>query len=398
MSFMETPAVYAQVLADCLSCGKCKERCSSLQLAGLSLPDVARGMTDALAASDDALGAYRAISQASGLAQAVRGCFFCKGCVEDCAAGVDVCELMYRSRSVFQQAGLIPRGAWSSVLVDQEWHIFTAYRAIYGIGYADLTRHLAGEGLEGAADCSVAFFPGCSLAAYGPELTRAVFSYIEGHAGKCTLIDECCGSPLKSAGFLKRAAALEQRIVDQVVGSGASVLVTVCPGCRNILSAALAARGADVEVVDFSRFALEHGGLEPHLPRQARIFRSCQDRDGSYLASTLDLLGAHGDVETICDGCCGAGGAVSAYSLDQQQAKVASALKGCAAGDTIITMCPTCTYTQAFFLQARPDLGIVPKNYLELLFAEGFDWGTVFSRLNGMWTGEYGAWLAQTLG
>ena len=41
---------------------------------------------------------------------------------------------------------------------------------------------------------------------------------------------------------------------------------------------------------------------------------------------------------------------------------------------------------------------IANKHYTELLFESSFDWDTVFGNLNGMWYGEYGAWLAQVLG
>lgn len=35
------------------------------------------------------------------------------------------------------------------------------------------------------------------------------------------------------------------------------------------------------------------------------------------------------------------------------------------------------------------------KHYAELLFDTQIDWDLVFAQLQGMWTGEYGPWLAQ---
>lgn len=395
MSFADIPSVYDDTLSACFACGKCREKCTSLQAAGMTLMEVASGMRNAVAYSEDAAECGRNIAGTDGLIQAVRGCFFCEHCVSDCEAGIDVTSLMYASRKVFQDTGLIPRGAYSSVLVDQEWHIFTAYRAIWGIGYPDLTRHIATEDTPAATDCAIAFFPGCSLAAYGPELTREVFAYIEQHRGKCTMIDECCGSPLKSAGFLDRAAALEQRIVDQVVASGAKAVVTVCPGCCNVLEAAFAARGLDIRAMTMAELLVEEGEAKRPLPQQARFFRSCQDRDGSYLDNALALFEGTADVQTICGGCCGAGGAVSAYSPEQQAAKVEEVLAQCESGDVLVSMCPTCAYTQAFQLSNTQRKDIVPKHYLELVFDSQFDWDKTFSQLGGMWTGEYGPWLSQ---
>ena len=63
-------------------------------------------------------------------------------------------------------------------------------------------------------------------------------------------------------------------------------------------------------------------------------------------------------------------------------------------GATVVTMCPTCTYTYAYRLMNAPR-DITNKHYTELLFDSQFDWDTVFGQLNSMWYGEYGAWLAE---
>ena len=63
-------------------------------------------------------------------------------------------------------------------------------------------------------------------------------------------------------------------------------------------------------------------------------------------------------------------------------------------GSTVVTMCPTCTYTYAFRLMQQPR-PLENKHYTELVFENQFDWDLVFGQLNSMWSGEYGAWLAQ---
>lgn len=394
MSVMEIPEVYDETLRKCLSCGKCMGRCESLQRAGMSLLDIANGMKNALVRSSDESELMVNIMATPGLVQAVRGCYFCKNCVVKCEADIRVTDLVYESRKVFQNDGLIERGAWTSVQVDQEWDIFTAYRAIYGIGYVDLTRHVAYEGHEPETDCEVAFFPGCALAAYGPELCRTVFAKVEELGGKTTMIDECCGSPLKSAGFLDRAVALEQRIVDEILTSGAHEVVCACPGCRNMVDSACKSRGLDIRAVTISRFLLEHGAASKKVPGHLRFFKSCQDRDAGYLRDTMELLDGDATVGMICNRCCGAGGAVSASFPDQQVEHVRAILDACEPGDTLVSMCPTCTYTQFYQMMndARDDITV--KNYLELLFDVEFDWPTTFAQLGGMWSGEYGPWLA----
>ena len=92
--------------------------------------------------------------------------------------------------------------------------------------------------------------------------------------------------------------------------------------------------------------------------------------------------------------CCGAGGAVNSFEPDRVDGQTEVKLSFAPEGSTVVTMCPTCTYTYAFYLMGHPrELG--NKHYAELLFDTQIDWDLVFAQLQGMWTGEYGPWLAQ---
>jgi Fe-S oxidoreductase len=333
------------------------------------------------------------------LVQAVRGCFFCTSCKNTCFAHNDVNKLIYHARAEFQSLGLIERSAWSSVQVDQEWDIFTAYRAVHDIWLTDLTRHIASDEHPADTDFQTAFFPGCSLAAYAPELTREIFDTVEALGGKTTLIDHCCGSPLKSAGFDSRTELLLSRIVEELKNSGVKQMVCVCPGCVNEMKATLARHQLSIEVLSLSEF-LAGSGFVPRRPLPETplcISKSCQDRDGRYLQATCQALGIDPDTQAVFKGCCGAGGAVSAYDPNRQQQQTDVKLSFVKDGATLITMCPTCTYTYAYYLMSSPR-NLQNKHYAELLFKNQFDWNLVFDRLNSMWSGEYGAWLAQVLG
>ena len=413
MTSFTTPLVnektYWKFMGQCTECGYCREICPSLSCAGLNLGQIAQHMlaagrkaaqgsatqSDIEQPSTTPVSIAQALASDASLVQAVRGCFFCTACQQSCFAHNDVSELIYAARVDFQKAGLIPREAWSSVLVDQEWHIFTAYRAIWGIGYADLTRHLASDYGAAQTDCKLAFFPGCSLAAYNPELTREVFAALQEIGGKTTMIDHCCGSPLKSAGFYDRAEALCNNIVSEIVASGARVVVCVCPGCKNALISAAKRCKVALQVTTVPEYLLQHKfTLKKDVSQLNLCFsKSCQDRDGSCLQATRELLGATDSQTTIFHGCCGAGGAVSAYNPNRQSQQINTKLNFAKDGETVVTMCPTCTYTYAFHLMSAPR-ALDNKHYLELLFESAFDWDKVFDQLNSMWTGQYGPWLA----
>ena len=398
MKLLEHSNKYWKFSGQCTQCGHCKQACDSLIKADMTLGDIAHALLEAErnASNEDELRAN--IASNKQLEQAVRGCFFCTSCKNTCFAHNDVCDLIYPARVDYQKLGLIPRDAWSSVLVDEEWDIFTAYRAIHGIGYADLTLHVENDDHEAQGDCEIAFFPGCSLAAYGPELTREIHETIEELGGKTTMIDRCCGSSLKSAGFYERAEALCERNVDEIKQSGAHTLICVCPGCANDMRATLERSGCnDVEVVLLAEFLVEHN-FEPRgtIPEADEIWmsKSCQDRDGSYLEQTCAALGIDSSTPAIFHGCCGAGGAVSAFQPERQSQQADSKMSFAPDGATIVTMCPTCTYTYAYRLMETPR-PVVNKHYTELLFENQFDWNMTFYQLGSMWSGEYGPWLAQ---
>ena len=407
MGLLECSDVYWKFAGQCTQCGHCKHACTSLTAADMTLGDIAHTMLEVERGATEPPDVLMNIAMNPNLVQAVRGCFFCTSCKNTCFAHNDVCDLIYHCRIDFQNLGVIPRYAWTSVQVDQEWDIFKAYRAIYGIGLSDMTRHVATAEHEAATDCDVAFFPGCALAAYAPDLTREIFATIEElSGGKGTMIDHCCGSPLKSAGFFDRAEALCDRIADELAASGAREVVCVCPGCANAMRSTLGGRDmlcvggeageGQLKVTSLSEFLFRHGFQPKHdVPAEALfISKSCQDRTGEYLEQTCQCLGISPDTPSVFRGCCGAGGAVSAFDANRQGAQADSKLSFAPDGSTVVTMCPTCTYTYAQRLMAEPR-DLTNKHYTELLFENQFDWPKTFAELEGMYSGEYGPWLAQ---
>lgn len=110
--------------------------------------------------------------------------------------------------------------------VDREWHIFSAYRAVHGIYYTDLP--LLENAREWGAD--TLFFPGCSLASYAPELTRAVFAWLREQGMEVALSVDCCGSPLRSGGFADRCEAFKHRLAERAVSAGIKRWCSSAPG------------------------------------------------------------------------------------------------------------------------------------------------------------------------
>ena len=134
MGFLKHADVYWKFAGTCTQCGHCTGACDSLTKAGMTLGQIARAMLAAERGAQTVDELRERIAGDAQLMQAVRGCFFCTSCKNTCFAHNDVCDLIYHARVDFQNLGLIVRDEWSMVEVDKDWDIFTAYRAIYGIG------------------------------------------------------------------------------------------------------------------------------------------------------------------------------------------------------------------------------------------------------------------------
>lgn len=395
---------------ECRECGACARKCKGL--GGATIGEIGKSLDIAIrgCASTEEVGeAVREwYSVSREMCQSIRLCYLCGKCTNRCPDGIDAASVMLKARRLLQDAGLIEWMAYSSVQVDLQWHVFTAYRAIYEIWYEDLILHEDAEGnaVEDSAD--IAFFPGCSLAAYAPSITRVIWSHLGESGARVTLVDECCASPLKSAGLADRAHAMLDGIVSKLDSAGVKTVVCVCPGCQGNLQAAIDEKGVDIKTKPLPEYLLEHPvGSRPMEGLgelgSFRIFRPCKDGDKRYAEAVRLLMGNVGvdaTVENERGGCCGAGGAVAAFSRDAANHCTRRSLgkvshKG---ADPVLTVCPTCAY--AFASQAGESRDGVPAtslNYLEVLFDQTIDWEQVYSQLTLMWEGEYAEWLESVL-
>ena len=406
-------AAWANKQLTCSHCRRCTLRCEVLQQPGLDVGTVEAAYDGLMALTPEERPAatLALVQERPELYHALRRCCFCGYCTASCAHHVLAPERMRAWRALFREAGLMPTE--KLVMVDEEWHIFSAYRAIYGIGYPEFTS-LAQAAEHGPGLADTLFFPGCSLVSYAPEVVRKTGAWLTEAGFAWALSDDCCGSPLMSAGLFDRAAALRQRVLDQMLAAGITRLVTVCLGCGEEFAELL---DGVIEVVPLPELMLRRAaeleaegrapGFTPAPVASFAVFDSCHDRaEGRHGRAIRGLLERYApdaerrEIDHRMKGtlCCGAGGAVASYDADVTQRRVErvidEALKTRA--QTLVTMCPTCTYTIAQALLAAPDTPLRSRHYLELLLDEEIDWARVFNELGAMWTGEYAAWLTQT--
>ncbi|MDR3037411.1 MAG: hypothetical protein LBU31_03260, partial [Coriobacteriales bacterium] len=458
----------------CAHCKRCARRCEVLESPALDigLIEADFGRVKEMPSEQQGEAVLELVQKRPELYHALRRCCFCGHCTATCATHMTAAARMREWRELFMLAGLMPLDDSKIVMVDNEWHIFSAYRAIYNVAYPEFTPlpdvaeakagaeagagAAAGSAKAGAvtgvgsiADTQAGagaragaidtlFFPGCSLASYAPELTRCIGHWLDGSGYRWALSTECCGSPLMSAGLFERSKALRLKLLEQIRAAGITRVLTVCPGCGEELGEIM---GDEVDIIPLPELLLKHpadkngtvsngtlpnanSGPTPHniasvagsgapldspAPPSVTFFDSCHDRFDTRhgtavrkllaqrLPTTAQVEMAHHGKDTLC---CGAGGAVAAYDSELTQRRVWRVLDEARAttATTLVTTCPTCTYTIAQALLSAGDSGngIEGRNYLELVFEQTIDWARVFGRLEAMWTGEYGPWLTET--
>jgi len=346
----------------CLECGGCTNVCPVLQEEGLGISHVARHVLEGTADGDV-------------LATVLR-CGLCGLCSADCPAGVDAHHVMISAREAFAERGLLPYEGCEGVHVDLDATVFSAYRDAFGISYDDLI----------PASYDTIFFPGCVLATYSPEITRAAYTWLAGQDMQVALSLHCCGSPLESLGLASRARRLRAHIADEFADAGVRRVVTVCPGCHAKLAGAL----GGIEVVALpdlmSAAGVAHSGDEV-----LTVHDSCGDRGGLFGGAVRRVLGGHPLVEMEHHGkhtiCCGSGGMVSAVDPDLYAERGRRRLNEFerTGADRLVTACVTCVYA----LSRQMPRGKA-VNYLELVFGTSIDWEAVRANQERMWYGEQG--------
>ncbi len=146
MSWNTAFEVVSAAAAACRGCGACVPRCEVLACAGgadepLSVGEVAAAFADA-AAGDDGESARAAVAALAAerpeLVLAVRRCCMDGFCTLVCPDGIDARGVFSALRVLLHEARLTGDDGFTMTRVDQEWHIFSAYRAVHGIFYNDL--------------------------------------------------------------------------------------------------------------------------------------------------------------------------------------------------------------------------------------------------------------------
>jgi fumarate reductase (CoM/CoB) subunit B len=353
-----------EAIADeCIECELCSDVCTLLNDLELSPAQIARLVLDGEVSRD--------------LLEAIQRCDLCGHCGFDCPSEINVPGGMMAAREILLKNGMISLDDYRIMLVDQDWHLFTIYRDTYGIDFQDLKR----EHYE------TLFFPGCTLASYSPELTRATYAWLQDQGMTLGITDMCCGKPLASIGLRERDYHLVDGLKQQMDAAGAKQLVTACPNCYHHLRERL----EGIDIVSLYGL-LRQAGIRPEGNNKLTVHDSCPDRfDGRVGKEVRSLLSGYPLVEMKHHGpdsiCCGSGGIVSMVDPELAHKRTLERIVEFEATDAAhcITSCMACAH--------RLSRATSPGNVLhclEMVFGIFVDYAQVEANIQAMWEGEWG--------
>ncbi len=149
-------------------------------------------------------------------------CNLCNLCGELCPEGLDVGGLCQEIRTYLSSQGMSPLPQHKPVISHQRWgssRVFT----------------LAKANRLNQADTRQVFFPGCTLAAYSPDLVAKTFEHLRSKLPRTGIILNCCGAPSYLLGEMTLFQSILDGIDRQLKALGASEIITACPECYQVL-------------------------------------------------------------------------------------------------------------------------------------------------------------------
>ncbi|WP_084167607.1 (Fe-S)-binding protein [Pelobacter seleniigenes] len=368
-------SVLERFRTDCTGCGLCSRSCEILMQLAVPPAELAEQLV---------AGARLAESMES----AVQHCALCGLCSQSCPLDLNPGDLFQAAREVLMEQERIDPLAYRPMLVDQQAHFFSLYRQSWEIDFSDLEK-LTGPTL---------FWPGCSLASFAPELTRAAHRWLQQQGFEVGFSADCCGLPLHNIGLGQRGEQYLARLAKQFAAKGVKQLITACPNCYYHFQNSL----TDIKVSSLFTLMVE---ADLRLAGQSgvTVHDSCPDRASGQIGQALRTLlqGAeivemtHHGSETLC---CGAGGIVSMVNpeLSQARAERRAAEIAQTGTETCVSACMACVKR----LQGTANLSAVQAqqcseparvvHILELIFGIEIDHDRLQQQLELMWQGELG--------
>lgn len=366
---MIDPREAVQSFADeCIRCGICTQTdCGSYANGEPSLGDIC----DSLLAGDETYEYFPFI------------CALCNRCTVKCPVSLHAADASKPLRAMILEKKPELRETYRKFRTDLKYNLFSALRA-KSAGDISSVAYIEGESGLGELADSTAFFPGCSLYAYSPELTSRVSEWLRDEKIAAYTLFVCCGATFYDVGFYEEFREYKKRMVAYLQERGIKHLIVACPHCNYELPDLL--EGSDIDIVRLPDVLVEHGKVAASAERLS-FHDACYDRDTGVFGDAARSLFPNAEIVPMPHErreclCCGGGGMVSMYAPDfctyrrnQRLAEIDSV-----GADRVLSSCFSCVNS----LQ-RGIGNVAVQHYLEQVFDYTVDWNTVYSNVNELY-------------
>ena len=311
-------------------------------------------------------------------------CALCGRCTAHCPAGLRVFDMCKLARALVLRKHPELRGLYRKFRTDLNYNLFSMLKSHRAHGDMDHISLVEGEAdLGGEAD-RTAFFPGCALFAYAPELTDAVSGWLREEGIASRTLTFCCGATFYDPGFFAEFDAYRAGVQAYLRDLGIERLVITCPHCERLLPELL--EGAGIELVRLPELLRERGKVAD-AGGSLTVHDACYDREGGIYgaaaralypdAQIVEMEHNHGDTM-----CCGGGGMVSVYARDfcEYRRLMRLAEVDAAGADMCLSTCFSCVNSMQRSIREIP-----VRHYLEPVFGVKVDWPAVYASVDALY-------------
>lgn len=285
-------------------------------------------------------------------------CMGCDACYQWCPMDISTGDLLFEMRAELEKRDLIP---------DRLQKLKTRIQT-NGSVFEHTPFHEDLDYNHNDPDPEVFYYIGCMDLKYQPNTIKATMALLEHlEIPYCTHLEsrECCGGPVRKAGFKDVAATLSKKNQELLHKSKVKTIISNCPGCidtlKNTYSEIFGNKlKPDVRhVIDFFSEKIQNGEISLSHPIERVItyhdpcILSRRDNNIRLVDEARNILKQipdlnlkeaylHGD-ETRC---CGMGGSYAVANPDYSQNLREDRLKQLKkhSPEVIVSACPTCEY------------------------------------------------------
>lgn len=312
------------ILENCTDCRLCLDECDFLKRHCISPRELAESFRDGMHKANPII---------------PYSCNICGLCEVRCPQKLNIGKMCREARHQLVSEGLAPLEQHKPLAEALDWNESNAFKlalpACNEYGVKEQTKRVTKR----------AFFPGCALSAYSPDLVLKVYDYIQQKLPSTGIILGCCGAPAYLIGEELRFLEVVDGLKSNLEELDCSEIIVACPYCLYTLKRYLPNhRVTSLYSLLDELGILKNGKAELH---QFSVHDPCSARrelDMQNCIRNLIRTAGHEVVELEHSKestyCCGLGGMAFAVAPDLSAQKARRTIK-----DTkhdLVTYCASC--------------------------------------------------------